>query len=124
MIALWDIIGRFAGIVRMAMGAAAAALLFWLVVVPLERADARKGYVLEVRALAAEAERDELARQVKAGKIVTEAYHEQLRNFRAKDAADDVELEKRIIENEALRKAAGRACLLGDSDRRFLLDLR
>lgn len=124
MIALWNIIGGFAGIVRMAMGAAAAALLFWLIIIPLEVSQAKQGMVLEVRATAAEAKAAELERQVSAGRIVIEAYQVQLKNSRAAEATQRDEAEKRISEYEALRKTSGRSCSVDDIDRKFLLDLK
>jgi len=124
MIALWNVIGGFAGIVRMAMGAAAASLLFWLVIIPLEVREAKQGMVLEVRAISAEAKAAELERQVSAGRIVIEAYQVQLKNSRAAEATQRDEAEKRISEYEALRKTSGRSCSLDDVDRKFLLDLK
>lgn len=124
MIAFWNIIGGFAGIVRMAMGAAAAALLFWLFIIPLEVGQAKQGMVLEVRATAAEAKAAELDRQVSAGRIVIEAYQVQLKNSRAAEATQRDEAEKRISEYEALRKTAGRSCVVDPADHRFLLDLK
>lgn len=94
----------------------------YLFVVPLERADAVRGKVDQFRATSAEAERDELRRQVNAGKIVIDAYQVQLRNVRAKEEAAANEVERRITENEALRQASGRVCRLDGSDVKFLLD--
>lgn len=88
----------------------------YLVIVPLERADARAGYVQEDRALAAEAKSAELARQVEAGNIVVASYQEVLKNARAKDAVNDAELEKGRVEFEAKLKAAGRDCGLTADD--------
>lgn len=124
MIALWNIIGGLSGIVRLAMGAAAAALLFWLIIIPLEVREAKQGMVLEVRAVAAEAKAAELERQVSAGAIVIEAYQVQLKNSRAAEEAAAGEVEKRISEYEALRKTAGRSCTVDPADHRFLLDLK
>ena len=118
---MWALIGGLTGIVRIVVGACAAAVLMYLVVVPIERADARKGLVSEYRAIAAESERDELQRQIKAGQIVIEAYDVQLRNAYAKQEATADELEKRILENEAVRAAGNRRCDLDDLDRKFLL---
>lgn len=120
MIAVWDIIGGFAGIVRMAMGAALASAVCWLIVVPMERADARGGYVLEVRAQAAEAKANELQRQYEAGQVVISAYQDQLRNARAKQAVEDAEDEKRIADYEKQLATAGRSCALDDADFDFL----
>lgn len=124
MIALWNLIGGLAGIVRLAMGAAAASLLFWLIIIPLEVREAKQGMVLEVRAVAAEAKAAELERQVSAGAIVIEAYQIQLKNSRAAEEAAADEVEKRISEYEALRKTAGRSCTVDPADHRFLLDLK
>lgn len=114
---LWAAIGAIAG-------ACVAVVLMYLTVVPWQRADAVKGKVDEYRAISAEAERDELQRQVKAGQIVIDAYQVQLRNVRAQEEATANDLEKRILENEALRKAVGRADALDDADVKFLLDPR
>lgn len=107
---------------RIAIGGFIAFALCYFVIVPLERRDAVRGKVDKFRATAAEAERDELKRQVNAGKIVIDAYQVQLRNVRAKEEATANEVERRIAENEALRKSGGRACDLDDSDVKFLLD--
>lgn len=119
---MWALIGGFSGLSRLIIGACIAAVLMYLVVVPIERADAAKGKVDEYRATSAEAERDELQRQVKAGQIVIDAYQVQLRNVRAKEEAAANELEQRIAENEALRTADGRSCSMDDADVKFLLD--
>jgi len=108
----------------MAIGGFVVFALCYLILVPLERADAKRGMVTEYRALSAEAERDELARQIKGGQIVIDAYQVQLRNVRAKEEATANDLERRITENEALRKASGRVCTVDDIDTRFLLDSR
>ena len=122
---MWSLIGGLSGAIRIGVGACVTAVLMLLVVVPAERfeaaTDARKGLVSEYRAIAAEAERDELQRQLKAGQIVIEAYDVQLRNAYAKQEATADELEKRILENEAVRKAGNRRCDLDDLDRKFLL---
>lgn len=124
MIALWNLMGGLAGIVRLAMGAAAASLLFWLIIIPLEVREAKHGMVQEVRAVAAETKAAELERQVSAGAIVIEAYQVQLKNSRAAEEAAADEVEKRISEYETLRKTSGRSCSLDDIDRKFLLDLK
>jgi hypothetical protein len=100
------------------IGIAIGIAFSYLVIVPLERRDARAGYVQEDRALAAEAKSAELQRQVEAGNIVVASYQEVLKNARAKDAVDDAELEKGRAEFEAKLKAAGRDCGLtaGDLD--------
>ncbi len=121
MIALWDLLGGIAGIVRAAMGAALAALVFWLVIIPLEVRQARQGMVLEVRATAAEAKAAELQRQVTAGAIVIEAYQVQLKNARAAEQAASDEVEKRISDYEALRKTSGRSCSIDQLDYDFLM---
>lgn len=120
MIALWDLLGGFAGIARIAIGATFAAVIGWLFVIPAERAEARSGYVLEVRAISAEAQRDELQRQYNAGQIVISAYQVQLKNARAKQAVEDAEDEQRISAYEQKLSAAGRSCALDDADLDFL----
>lgn len=119
---MWAVIGGLGGALRILAGACVAAVLMLLVVVPLERAAAKRAQETEYRAVSAEAERDELQRQLKGGKIVIDAYQVQLRNARAKEEARADEDEKRITENEALRKASGRADGLDASDVKFLLD--
>lgn len=118
---MWALVGGLAGAARIGVGACVAVVSMFLFVVPAERADARKGLVSEYRATAAEAERDELQRQVKAGQTVIDAYGVQLRNAYAKEEATADDLEKRILENEALRAAGNRRCDLDDLDRKFLL---
>lgn len=118
---MWKLVGGFGGLLRLLIGASVAVALMFLVVVPMERADAKRGLVTEYRAKSAEAERDELKRQYEAGKIVIDAYQVQLRNARAKEEATANDLEQRILENEALRKSSGRSCAVDDADTRFLL---
>ncbi|TDW21083.1 hypothetical protein EV128_12252 [Rhizobium azibense] len=119
---MWTAIGGIGGLLRIIAGACVAAVLMYVIVVPLERAEAKRGLVTEYRATSAEAERDELKRQLKGGQIVIEAYQVQLRNARAKEETTANELEKRILENEALRKASGRTDGLDAADVKFLLD--
>jgi hypothetical protein len=119
---MWALIGGIGGALRLGIGACVAAVLMYVIVVPLERADAKRGLVDEYRAMSAEAERDELKRQANAAKIVIDAYQVQLRNARAKEEATANEVERRIAENEALRKASGRACAVDGADVKFLLD--
>ncbi|WP_085044342.1 hypothetical protein [Ensifer aridi] len=119
---MWTLVGGITGALRVIAGASSAVVLMYVIVVPLERADARRGMVTEYRATSAEAERDELRRQVNAGKIVIDAYQVQLRNARAKEEARADEIERRIAENEALRKATGRRCDIDGADVKFLLD--
>lgn len=121
---MWALVGGFAGATRMAIGACVAVVLMYIVVIPLERSRAVRGLVTEYRAKSAEAERDELRRQVSAGQIVIDAYQVQLRNVRAKEEAATNELEQRIFENEALRTAGGRSCAMDDADVKFLLNDR
>lgn len=120
MLALWTLVDGFAGLARIAIGAALALVVCWLFVIPAERADARSGYVLEVRALTAEAKRDELQRQYNAGQIVISAYQTQLKNARDKQAVEDAEDEKRITEYETKLASAGRSCALDGADLDFL----
>lgn len=117
---MWSLIGGFSGLARIAIGGACAWVVMSLIIVPMERADAVRGKVDEFRATAAEAERDELRRQLTAGNIVIEAYQAQLRNVRAKEEATANEVERQIAENEALRAASGRVCALDDADVEFL----
>lgn len=119
---LYMLLGGVGGAVRLAAGIAAGIALAYLTIVPLERADARRGYVQEAKVIAAEARADELTRQVEAGKIVSASYQEILKNRREKDAADDAQFAKERSEFEAKVKAAGRACGLDASDLDFLHD--
>lgn len=121
---MWELIGGLSGAARMAIGGTISIVLMLVIVVPLERLDAAKGKVDEYRATSAEAERDELQRQLKGGQIVIDAYQEQLKNIRAKEESTANDLEKRIAENEALRKANGRSDGIDDADVKFLLDAR
>lgn len=107
---------NFLSYIMIAVGAALGIAFSYLVIVPLERRDARSGYVVEARATAAEAKSAELARQVAAGKLVAESYQEILKNARAKDAENDAQLAKDRAEFEAKLKAAGRGCGLDASD--------
>jgi len=119
---MWTLIGGLSGLLRLGIGACVAAVLMYVIVVPLERSDAVKGKVDEYRATSAEAKVTELERQLKGGQIVIDAYQVQLRNVRAKEEATANDLEQRILENEALRKAKGRSDGIDDADIKFLLD--
>ncbi|WJI43665.1 hypothetical protein NL532_23960 [Mesorhizobium sp. C120A] len=118
---LYYLLGGVGGALRLAAGAAAGVAFAYLAIVPLERADARRGYVQEDRAIAAEAKLTEVQRQVAAGQIVIASYQEILKNARAKDAADDAQLAKDRAEFEAKVAAAGRAWNLDQSDVDWLL---
>lgn len=107
-----------------AIGLAAGVGFSYLVIVPLERHDARAGYVQEDRALAAEAKAAELARQVGAGQVVIDAYQVQLKNIRAKDAEDDAQFAKDRADFQSRLVAAGRACGLSADDLDWLHDKR
>jgi len=92
------------------IGIAIGIALSYVTIVPLERANARAGYVQEDRALAAEAKNIELQRQIDAGNIVISSYQEIRKNALAKEAADDAQLDKDRTAFEAKLKAAGRSC--------------
>lgn len=117
---LYTLLGGVGGALRLAAGLAAGIALAYVTIVPLERADARRGYVQEARATAAEAKADELARQVAAGEIVAASYQEILKNRMAKDAADDEQFAKERAEFEAKLATAGRSCNLDSTDLEFL----
>lgn len=117
---IWMLLGGIGGALRIAAGTAAGIALAYLTIVPLERADARRGYVQESRATAAEAKADELARQVAAGEIVAASYQEILKNRMAKEAADDEQFDKERAEFEAKLATAGRGCTLDPADLDFL----
>lgn len=103
-------------------GAALAAATMYLVVVPIERADAKRGLVAEVRATAAEAKASELERQVNAGRIVIDAYQAQLKNVRAQQAVADAEEEQRNADYAKRLASEKRSCGITDADRKFLYD--
>ncbi|RUV98331.1 hypothetical protein EOA88_00390 [Mesorhizobium sp. M5C.F.Ca.IN.020.14.1.1] len=113
---IWMLLGGVGGALRLAAGLAGGIALAYLTIVPLERADARRGYVQEDRAIAAEAKLAEVQRQIHAGEIVIASYQEILRNARQKDAADDAKLARDRTEFEAKLAAAGRSCNLDAGD--------
>lgn len=80
------------------------------------------GYVLIAEKVAAEAERDELKRQLDAGKIVIASYTEIANNARKKETQTAAFAEARIKEYEAKLIETGRSCGLDASDIRELLD--
>lgn len=102
------------------IGAIAMNLIMATYVVPAAERAARQGYVLETRAVAAEAKAAEQARQIAAGQLVTTAYQEQLRNLlvREEQAAD--ETEQRIVDYEKQLAVKGRSCKLDADDLQFL----
>ncbi|WP_051614475.1 hypothetical protein [Phyllobacterium sp. UNC302MFCol5.2] len=102
-------------------GAAFASAFYSLVIIPMERNDARRGYVAEARATAAEAKADKMERERKADQIVIDAYQVQLKNARAAEAEKVQQHETEIADYEAKLRAAGRSCLVDDADRDWLL---
>lgn len=114
------LLGGVGGALRLVAGVAAGVGLAYLVIVPLERSDARRGYVQEDRAIAAEAKLTEVQRQVSAGQVVIASYQEILKNARAKDAADDAQLAADRKDFEAKLAAAGHSCPLDLGDIEWL----
>lgn len=100
-------------------GAAIASAFYWLIIIPIERNNARRGYVVEARATAAEAKLLESQRQINAGQIVIASYQEIAKNDRARDAEAAASSEKRISDYEKLLQAAGRRCDLNADDIRM-----
>lgn len=80
------------------------------------------GYVLIAEKVAAEAERDELKRQLDAGKIVIASYTEIANNARKKETQTAAFAETRIKEYETKLISLGRSCALDDADLIELLD--
>jgi hypothetical protein len=74
------------------------------------------GYVTIQEKVAAEAERDELKRQLDAGKIVIASYTEIANNARKKEARTSEFAEARIKEYEAKLIETGRSCGLSSDD--------
>ena len=104
-----------------ATAVAATIGVMYMTVVPWERVKARQGYVTLARAVAAEATRDELQRQLQAGELVIASYQTQLKNLRAKEAIEDERVAGEISEYERrLSAASDRKCGLTDSDLEFL----
>lgn len=110
------LLGGVGGALRLAAGVAAGIGFAYLVIVPLERSDARRGYVLQAQVEAAEAKLAEVQRQVDAGQIVIESYQTILKNARAKDAVEDEQFARDRRDFEAKLVAAGRGCQLDSSD--------
>ncbi|MRG53985.1 hypothetical protein GF108_00095 [Phyllobacterium sp. SYP-B3895] len=102
-------------------GAAVTATFYALVIIPIERNDARRGYVAEAQATAAEAKADKIERERRADQIVIDAYQVKLKNTRAAEAEKVEQHETKIADYEAKLKAAGRSCLVDDADRNWLL---
>lgn len=101
-------------------GGAAVALFFIVVIVPIKQHEARKGFVVEARATAAEAKAAELQRQVNAGQIVVDSYQEIAKTAKAAEQLAADTAEQRISEYETLLRNAGRSCGLSDDDIRML----
>jgi hypothetical protein len=102
-------------------GAAIASVFFWLVIIPIERNDARRGYVAEARATAAEAKAAKIERERKADQIVIDAYQVQLKNARAAEVEKVEQHEQEIADYESKLSAAGRSCRIDGDDRDWLL---
>lgn len=78
------------------------------------------GYVLRSEKISAEAQRDELQRQLNAGQIVIASYQEISRNATASEEQTASAAEVRINEYEKLLQSAGRRCNLDADDIRML----
>lgn len=125
MTAAWVLIGGISGLLRMlAAGALVALVGFFYVTVrslPAARTEARQGYVLEVRAVTAEALVDKLQKEADAFQTVIDAYQIQYKNALVTNAALDAKAEKEIEDNDKLRSALGRKCpALNADDIEFL----
>lgn len=120
MSALWVLIGGIGGLLRMlAAGALVALVGFFYVTVwslPAARDEARQGYVVETRALTAEALVAKLQKEATAFQTVIDAYQIQYKNALALNASQDAETEKAIETNDKLRSALGRKCPALNSD--------
>jgi hypothetical protein len=103
-----------------ALGAFGASLIFWLFIIPIKEDAARKGYVVEARATAAEAKLLEAQRQITAGNIVISSYQEIAKNAKAAEAQTLADAELRNQQYEKVLRDAGRACTLNDADLDFL----
>ncbi len=88
---------------------------------PMIEREARQGYVLEAKKTALEAQLAERDRQIKAGGYVISAYQEQLSNARAAETARAEQSEQEIAAYETRLADEGRACLLDNADRAWLL---
>lgn len=118
------LLGGISGIIRMVAGAAIAAVLAYavtyLIIVPLERSDARRGYVVLAEKVAAEAEAAELRRQRDAASVALEEHRKRLAVAEAAEEQANGRLEKEIAENEIALDAAGRSCRAGSDDIEWL----
>lgn len=119
------LLGGVTGIMRMIAGAAIAAVLAYavtyMIIVPLERADARRGYVVLSEKIAAEAEAAELRRQRDASSQSLEEHRKRLAVAQASEEQANGRLEKEIAQNEIALDAAGRSCRVDPADLQWLL---
>lgn len=79
------------------------------------------GYVLRSEKVAAEAERDEIKRQLREGQIVIDEYQNRLRAIKEEEAAQDAADEQRDKAYEERLKAAGGSRGLTADDLDYLL---
>jgi len=109
------------GLPALALAALVALYEFPIVgrVAQVER-DARSGYVLETRAIAAEAQLAETQRQLAAGRKALAGYAEALANAQRSEQLASDALESEILRHEQTIRGAGRSYPLTDADLEFL----
>jgi uncharacterized protein YlxW (UPF0749 family) len=119
------LLGGLSGMIRIAVGAVAAGILAYaityLIIVPLERADARRGYVILAEKTALASQLAEERRQRLAGAQALEEHRKRLAVSLASEDQANARLEKEIAENEKAVDAAGRACRADDADLDFFM---
>lgn len=119
------LVGGLSGIIRMAAASVATAVLAYavtyLIIVPLERADARRGYVVIAEKTAAEAEAAELRRQRNAASQSLDEYRKRLAVSEASEEQANARMEKENAENETALKNRGRSCFADADDVDFIV---
>lgn len=117
---MWALVGGLSGLARMAIGGFVVFAICYFVIIPLERSDARKGYVLLAEKTAAEAQAAELRRQINATAQSLEEHRRRLAAAEVADQQQTEEREREIAAYEIRLDQASRRCVLDRDDVEFL----
>lgn len=117
---MWALLGGPSGLARIAIGGFVTFAICYFVIIPLERSDARKGFVHLAEKIAAESEAAELRRQMNATAQSLEEHRRRLAAAQIADQQQTEEREREITAYEIRLDQANRRCVLDRDDLEFL----
>lgn len=117
---MWALLGGLSGMARIAIGGFVTFAICYFLIIPLERSDARKGYVLLAEKTAAEAQAAELRRQINATAQSLEEHRRRLAAAEAEEQQKAEDREREILAYEVRLDQANRRCVLDRDDLEFL----